>query len=129
MKRVLGPLSMALVLGGVAMAVPERAAADSDSGFRCGSGRLVGVGDRMYDVRGKCGDPAFASQRTERRRQTYRVRRWNGQFMEEVREEREVDILIDEWTYDLGSDRLIRIVSFENDRVVGVTTGSRGQKR
>jgi hypothetical protein len=56
-----------------------------------------------------------------------KVRRWTSPSeQEDVTEEREVEILVDEWTYDFGSDRFVRYVAFENARVVGVTTGAYG---
>jgi hypothetical protein len=113
--------ALALVLAG--------AQATADSGFRCESGRLVSLGDHMSEVRSKCGDPAFVAQRVEKRRVKVKVRRWVVDQMEEVVEEREVEVPIDEWTYDMGPSRFIRIVSFENLRVTGVAARGYGQRR
>jgi hypothetical protein len=116
---------MFLALGLVA--VPGLARADGD--FRCPSGRLVSTGDHMTDVRKKCGDPDDVIQRLEKRKIKVKVRRWlSPTEQEETIEEREVEVLVDEWTYDFGSDRFIRFVDFENARVVGVTTGSYGRR-
>lgn len=102
--------------------------AHADGGFRCGN-RLVSTGDHMTVVQRKCGEPDFVSQRTEKRKIKVKVRRWiSPHEQEEISEEREVEVLVDEWTYDLGSDRFIRFVSFENARVVGVTTGPYGSR-
>lgn len=103
--------------------------ADADSGFRCGTGRLVDRGDHMYEVRDKCGDPDAITQRVEKRTVKHKVRRWLGEFSEEVTEEREVEVLLDEWVYDLGDRRFVRYVAFENDRVYDVVTGNRGKRR
>jgi hypothetical protein len=129
MKRVVFSVLFGLatsVLGtGDRGACPTRAQADS--GFRCPSGRLVSTGDHMVEVRQKCGEPDFVSQRTEKRKIKVKVRRWTSPTThEDLSEEREIDVLVDEWTYDFGSDRFIRFVSFEDARVVGVTTGSYG---
>jgi hypothetical protein len=49
-----------------------------------------------------------------------------GDHEEEVSEEQVVQVPVDEWTYDLGPERFIRFVDFENQRVVRVTTGGYG---
>ena len=103
--------------------------ARADDGFRCESGRLIKVGDRTYDVQSKCGDPDQVVQRTEKRTVRHKIRRWVNGVAEEVTEEQEVDVLVDEWTYDMGPQRLIRRLFFENDRLVRVTTGNRGVPR
>jgi hypothetical protein len=130
MKLVLGPLVLGLVvtLGGAG-----KVAADPDSridtGFRCPGGRLVSTGDAMYEVRRRCGDPDAVIQRTEKRKIKVKVRRGNpAAEQEELTEEREIEVLVDEWTYDFGADRFIRYVAFENARVVGVTTGGYGSR-
>ena len=123
MKRMVFSVLMAALVTGPA------ARAGADSGFRCPSGRLVSTGDHMTEVRDKCGDPDFVTQRTEKRKVKVKVRRWTETHVqEEVTEEREVEILIDEWTYDLGPERFVRFVSFENARVVNVSTGHYGSR-
>jgi hypothetical protein len=104
-------------------------AAAADEGFRCEGGRLVSTGDHMHEVRNKCGDPDAADQRVEKRTRKERVRRWVRGVAEEVTEEREVEVVLDEWVYDLGPRRFIRTVTFENGRVVHVETGGRGSRR
>jgi hypothetical protein len=129
MKRFPGLLALVivcLVLCGLAV---RETPARGDSGFRCESGRLVFTGDHMYEVRKKCGDPDMVTQRLEKRKVTQKVRRWIGGVAEEVDEEREVEIPIDEWVFDLGPERFIRIVSFEDSRVTCVNTGDYGKKR
>jgi len=101
------------------------ATAGPGEGFRCGN-RLVTQGDHMLEVRKKCGDPDFISQRTERRKIKARTRHVsNGQIVD-VGEEETVEILLEEWTYDLGPHRLVRFVDFENARVCRITTGEYG---
>jgi hypothetical protein len=104
--------------------------AQADSGFRCGSGRLVDKGDRAFDVRNKCGDPDAVTTRVEKRTIKEKVRRHlGGGLSEDVTEEREVEVLLDEWVYDLGDRRFVRYVAFENDRVIDISTGQRGSRR
>jgi hypothetical protein len=128
MKRVLTPLFIGLAAS-FAGAGPQPlvTAARADSGFRCPGGRLVSTGDHMQEVRKKCGEPDFVAQRSEKRKIKVKVRRWiSPSEHEDVSEEREIEVLVDEWTYDFGSDRFIRYVAFEDARVVGVTTGDYG---
>lgn len=120
-----GMLKVATIIGALMLTGGISAA---DSGFRCEGGRLVTAGDHMHEVKKRCGDPDLVGTRTEKRRQKYKVRRWVSGTMEEVSEEREVEVTIDEWTYDLGPERFIRHVSFENQRVTLVTTGDYGTK-
>jgi hypothetical protein len=103
--------------------------ARADEGFRCGTGRLVSAGDHMYDVRNKCGEPDAASQRVEKRKVKHKVIRWVQGAAEEVTEEREIEVPVDEWIYDLGSRRFTRFVIFENDRVRSVITGAYGTRK
>jgi hypothetical protein len=102
--------------------------ARADDGFSCGNGRLVSVGDGMKQVRDRCGEPDYVTTRTERRTIKYRYSRRVGNVEESVVEEREVDVPLDEWTYDLGPSVFIRYVTFESGRVVGITTGDYGRK-
>ena len=117
-------LAIGLVL---AVPLPARADASRTEGFRCGR-RLVGTGDHMLEVRNRCGEPDFVTQRVEKRKVKVKVRRWIVDHVEEVSEEDTVDVTVDEWTYDLGPERFVRYVAFENGRVVGVTTGNYGTK-
>jgi hypothetical protein len=127
---------LSLVWGIAAVAValvgrPEPAAArDSEvsEGFRCPPGRVVSRGDHMVEVRKRCGEPDFVTQRTDKRKVKVKVRRWVEGVMEEVSEERVVEVLVDEWTYDFGPRRFLRFVSFEDGRVIGVRTGGYGTK-
>src|SRR2546423_3659629 len=123
MKRPSRSWVLAVVLGGSVAFIASSARAD---GFRCPGGRLVSTGDHMVEVRKKCGNPDFVSQRVDQRKVKVKVRRWVQDHEEEVSEERTVDVVVDEWTYDLGSQRLIRYVDFEDARVARVTTGGFG---
>jgi hypothetical protein len=107
-------------------ALPE--AARADDGFRCPSGRLVMVGDRMNDVIDRCGQPDATYQRMEKRKVKHRITRWMNGVAESFIEEVEVDVPLEEWTYDLGRNYFVRYVTFENGSVVGVTTGHYGSK-
>ena len=113
------PLGISLLL----FTVPAKA----DSGFRCGI-RLVDLDTAMYEVEEKCGEPDATFHRVERRviRQTVRVRR--GNVEESTTVEHEIQVPIDEWTYDFGPGSFIRYAIFENGRLVNVTTGGYGKR-
>jgi Protein of unknown function (DUF2845) len=120
-KRILC-LSLA-VAGGLLGGAASRA----DSGFRCGS-RVVSSGDHMLEVRKRCGEPDFVGQKTIKRKVKIKRREWVDGHVEDVSAEETVDVLLDEWTYDLGPRRFIRFVLFEDGRVVNVATGGYGTK-
>jgi hypothetical protein len=104
--------------------------ARGEDGFRCPTGRLVSLGDHLVEVRNKCGDPDYVGQRVEKRKRREKVRQHSGAgYSEEVMEEREVEILLDEWIYDLGPKKFMRTAVFENGRVVQTATGDYGSKR
>jgi hypothetical protein len=117
-------ISLALLL----LAFATSATARADNGFRCRTGRLVSLGDRMHEVQSRCGEPDAVSTRVEKRKVKHRYTRWVGQVQESVVEEVEVDVPLDEWTYDLGPQSFIRYVLFENGTVIDVVTGGYGRK-
>ena len=43
-------------------------------------------------------------------------------------EEYTVEVTIDEWTYDFGSNRFLQFLKFEQGRLVRLQSGSYGQK-
>jgi hypothetical protein len=110
----------------IVLALPAQLRADD--GFRCNSGRLVSVGDRMGDVRNRCGEPDWVSQRIEKRKMKHKVTRWVGNVLDSFIEEVEIDVPLDEWTYDMGPRSFIRYVTFENGLVIDVATGDYGRR-
>jgi hypothetical protein len=102
--------------------------ASADSGFRCGSGRLVSVGDRMDEVLERCGEPDAVIQRMEKRKVKHKVTRRVGNVEESIVEEEEIEVPVDEWAYDMGRYVFIRYVVFENGKVINVETGKYGSK-
>jgi hypothetical protein len=118
------PLALLVCLASLAVPPP----AGADSGFRCQTGRLVSLGDRAGEVLDRCGEPDGISQRVERRKIKHRFTRWVGSVQESVVEEQEIEVPIEEWTYDLGRQALVRYVSFENGFVIHVATGKYGTK-
>lgn len=93
------------------------AAAD---GMRCGN-RLVTDGDSMYLVQSRCGAPDDANNWVEYRTERIKVG--------SVWVERVVEVKYERWTYDFGTDRLIRFLVFEKGRLLKVDTGPYGEKK
>ena len=97
------------------------------SDFSCNS-KIVTIGDYKYDVLRKCGEPSH-------------VEVW-----EEVRIRRDLSpglletgiglyrtplylpgpVTVEEWVYNLGSNRFIRYLRFENGRLAKITEGDYG---
>lgn len=121
-------MRLSLALLSLVMAVTGPSAARADSGFRCKTGRLVSVGDRMPDVHNRCGEPDLISSRIEKRKVKHKYTRWVGNVQESVIEEEEVEVPLDEWTYDLGPNAFVRYVLFENGQVIDVASGGYGTK-
>ena len=102
--------------------------AQAFSGFRCGTGRLVEEGDRPPEVQNRCGDPDTADTREEHR--TLRKTVWTYVDGVPIGKEIEytVSVMIDEWTYDLGPNRFVRHLIFEDGRLIRVWTADRGHR-
>ncbi len=120
----LGLATLIAVLAGGAIG----ADAQAFQGFRCGTGRLVEEGDRPPEVQNRCGEPDTADTREEHR--TLRKTVWT--YVDGVPVGKEVEytvsVMIDEWTYDLGPNRFIRHLIFEDGRLIRVWTADRGNK-
>jgi hypothetical protein len=98
-----------------------------DNNFTCGS-YIIAVGDRAYDVLNKCGDPSnvesWQEVRTREDSESWALvpgkRYYIGPlFSQEL-------VTIEEWEYDLGPNRFIRYLRFENGRLTRVTIGDYG---
>jgi hypothetical protein len=122
---------LALLGGGLGVCLLVSRAAMAD-GMYCGS-RLISVGDTLYQVRSVCGEPDDAQRRVETRTVRRRVRvpcaahqNQNGQC--ETTVEHSTDVVVDDWTYDLGRQRFIRYLTFLDGRLASVQTGSYGSR-
>ena len=78
------------------------------------SEQLVSVGDSKTDVLAKCGEPTLKDS-----------------HVDEIREklgdtERKVFVTIEEWTYNLGPTRFVRILTFRNSKLADIKTGNYG---
>lgn len=118
---------VAASLAGAWSLAPESAAAN---GMRC-QNKLVQPGDSQYEVKSLCGTPDDMQQRTERRRVARAVQRpcANGIGYCTVMIEDEVEVVVDEWTYDFGPQRFIQFLTFEGGKLIHVRSGPYGRKQ
>lgn len=100
--------------------------------FRCGTS-LVIEGDTKPEVIQKCGEPDYVDSWQEERfsRNYPSVREYdpdNHRYYRRYREPFLVKeyVTIDVWTYNLGSNRFIRYLTFENGILIEISTGERG---
>ena len=98
----------------------------SASDFRCGSD-IISPGDREFDVLRKCGNPDAVDVRQE-----VLIKRDLGAHLFLPGEEppgflfaKEL-VTVEEWEYNLGPRRFIRYLTFENSRLIKITTGDYG---
>jgi hypothetical protein len=92
--------------------------------FRCDS-FVIDVGMHKAEVMKKCGLPAMRDQRIEKRRQSLTqsqgklaVRTVPAQTSQNfVQNEREIEIQIEEWIYNFGSQRFMQLLIFEDGRL------------
>jgi hypothetical protein len=93
--------------------------------LRCG-GKLVSEGDPKSKVLKICGEPAATQQRTIVRsgvpRSLDHASQRSGSREELLLNTRSyVEVLVEEWTYNFGPRKLMRVVRFENGLVSDVT--------
>jgi hypothetical protein len=103
-----------IVVSLLLLAVFIASSAEADS-FRCGD-RVVLLGDTKAEVIIKCGDTDMKDSHEEN------IIKNIDPFTKQ-----KVTVVVDEWTYNLGPDSLIRILRFENGRLVDIKTGGYGK--
>ena len=79
------------------------------------SEQLVSEGDLKSDVVAKCGEPAAKDIRQE-----------EVKTRVDQTTERSIFITIEEWTYNLGPNRFLRILTFRNGKLKDIRTGGYG---
>ena len=97
--------------------------------LRCGT-KLVNEGDPKIRVIKNCGDPDYVQERVIYRSgpTRNRIRSDTNDSNSYIREEvlfyqrSLVEVLVEEWTYNFGPLRLMRVIRFENGYVVDVDT-------
>ncbi len=96
--------------------------------FECGS-RLVAVGDSRFEVLRKCGEPSWRDAwEEERLERVGGVPYLDGSPYVASRLPIlvNVHVLVEEWVYNRGSSRFIRVLRFENNRLVDIQVGGYG---
>ncbi len=90
------------------------------SDFKPGKECLRGLekGDRQPEVVARCGPPSFVEDYEEEHIKKLDRRGFSS-----------FNVRISEWTYDFGPDRFVRILKFENGRLVGLEEGDYGYYR
>ncbi len=79
------------------------------------SEQVVTIADTKSDVIAKCGEPPWKDTRQEELKE----RLDNGL-------ERNLFVTVEEWTYNLGPNRFMRILTFRNGKLTDVRTGGYG---
>jgi len=93
----------------------------------CGS-KIITVGDRMYDVLRKCGEPSHVEVWEEvgiRRDLGLRLSE-TGMLLDQSPLLVKKLVTVEEWEYNFGSNRFIRYLRFENGRLIRITEGDYG---
>jgi hypothetical protein len=81
----------------------------------CGD-RIISTGDTTGEVLAKCGEPFY---RTSHNEELWEPLGQTGS--------RKVVVTVEEWTYNFGPQRFLRIITFRNGKVVDVRTGGYGR--
>jgi hypothetical protein len=109
------------------------------AGLYCAN-RIVAKGDPAYRVLKLCGEPDARAQRVVYRTVRRKVRVPCGLVQSSFHltgagrgrcsrtEEEVVEVVLDEWTYDFGRNRLIHYLLFEADQLIEVRVGGYGVK-
>lgn len=106
MKTVLHTVMVVMLL--VAILSPGLA---SETGtMRCNGG-IVSIGDTAGEVMNKCGQPAFASQREQKKIE---------EESKGSRKRKVTVVTIDDWTFNFGPDHFQYQVILENGRVTRI---------
>jgi hypothetical protein len=96
----------------------------ADRAFRC-HGRLVYIGDPQKDVLSKCGEPDHIDQWEENPNgytsKIYDYEKERYQLPELIKG----PILLERWTYELGSNRFTRYLFFQNGELYKIERGDK----
>jgi hypothetical protein len=97
----------------------------ADNSLRC-SNRIVSVGATPAEVTDKCGEPVYVEQ-WEEGSESY-----ISQFFDYETERYTAPRLIkaplrmERWTYDFGTNKFIRYLTFQNGQLIKIETGDKG---
>jgi hypothetical protein len=100
---------------------PERLGSRAAGASRCDGD--VRVGDLTLDVLARCGEPALRDRAERERDATAEASGGDGWVAWRER------VAVETWTYDLGSERLMLLVTLEDGKVASVERGGYGYAR
>jgi hypothetical protein len=78
--------------------------------------RIISIGDSKADILIKCGEPFYKSEHQEELKE--RIDKAGS---------RTIVVTVEEWTYNFGPQRFMRVITFRNGRVVDIRTGGYGR--
>lgn len=113
MANRLATVTLPLALIAALFVLPSAARAE---GMRCGT-KLVHEGDTRTEVIAKCGEPTDVTRTSVMRRPVVWLHGRPYYASADL-----VEIPIERWVYNLGPQRFMREVRFEDGRVVDVAT-------
>jgi hypothetical protein len=96
--------------------------------FRCGT-RLISIGNTKAEVLQRCGEPDWReSWQEDRVERVFAPSYFYGDKFKETRVPVAVvrQVIIEEWTYNLGPTQFQRTLLFENNKLIEMQTGSYG---
>jgi len=101
----------------------------AEEAVRCGN-RLALPGYSAYEVRSLCGEPDAVSRSFVQRAITAPAACWTRHYEWVCGSSTDfiVTVEVEDWTYDFGRNQFIRILRFENGRLLRVDTGGYGLK-
>ncbi len=106
---------------GLAVGLLAMQAALGEDSLRCGS-RLVSTGDSKFKVRQICGEPADVSVIGTMRQ----PRMWMHDFEWFWLDPPWAYVTVEVWTYNYGSNKLMRELRFEGEELVDIRSTSYG---
>jgi Protein of unknown function (DUF2845) len=105
-----------LLLAALLVSISWQAGAQT---MECGN-RLITQGDSLAKVAALCGNPAQVDHTSIIRSASAG---WvNGQWMQSNGAQIQIEIPVEIWLYNLGPDKLMRQIRFEDGRVVKIET-------
>jgi hypothetical protein len=96
--------------------------------YRCGN-KLIKVGNTRYEVLEYCGQPSWQDSWEEDYLESPRTYPFSssGDFVAgRTRIATVVRVTVEEWVYNDGPSQFMRILTFENGKVVSIRTGNYG---
>ncbi|WP_455365725.1 DUF2845 domain-containing protein [Kaarinaea lacus] len=104
----------------------------AEATMRCGS-KVISVGDSKAEVLLKCGEPlmreAVALKEESKRINIPLTSESDNAATNahpaEVQRKESITKTVDQWTYDQGTGKLLKILTFEGGELVNVATGDR----